>query len=397
MVTWIAALAALATPWVAQAQGNANPCDKNHYILRQKCSPADFPDTVMTGIATKTSIGAPLAVAVDAAGNVFFGNDQNAVYRVDPNGVLTLVAQPGGPPPPYDGWWIEWNPNALAAVDDVGNVYYVDAVEYVVRRIAMDGTTVTVAGRNGGSNVAYEDWGMPPTPANEGVVVGARATDLYLHPSAVGIDGAGNLYVASDRLDLDGLVKIAPDGVVTSFTPFDCDGSMPGAVCGASGHIAIDGAGNVYVGDYLCRVHAIAPNGVADIVAGSGYGLVNGSWYGPDDASSCLFRGNGGAAKAAGIGPVSGVALGPDGSLHIADPQFNCIHKVGTDGIISMLAGSCPGPWQFHGVLLAGPMGVAVDAAGNVYIADSGNERVLKLNPDGVMTTIAGLLPAVPQ
>jgi sugar lactone lactonase YvrE len=396
IVTWFVALAALAAPWVAQAQGTADPCDKNHYILRLKCGADDFPDIVTTGIATKTSIGAPLSIAVDAAGNVFFGNDQNVVYRVDPSGVLTLVAQPGGPPPPYDGWWINWNPNALAAVDGAGNVYFVDVVENRVQRIAIDGTIVTVAGHSGGRGDSghYEDgeWVVSSQPANDAVVVGARAIDVFFVPTAVAIDDAGNLYVTSERADLYGLVKVAPDGVVASFMPFGCGDSAPGTVCQASGHFAVDEAGNAFVPDSGCRVHAFSASGGTDIGAGSGY--YTGSPYG---SPTCLYLGDGGPAKAAGIGPASAVALGPDGSLYIADPQFNCIHKVGADGIIRMLAGSCPGSWQFHGVLLAGPSGVAVDAAGTVYIADTGNERILKLTPDGVMTTIAGLLPAVPQ
>jgi hypothetical protein len=102
-------------------------------------------------IADTLNIGAPLAIAVDAGGNEYFGNDQNAVYRVDPGGVLTLVAQPGGPPPPYDGWWGYANPNALAALDGAGNVYFVDVVDNRVQRIAIDGTIVTVAGRSGGA------------------------------------------------------------------------------------------------------------------------------------------------------------------------------------------------------------------------------------------------------
>ena len=406
MVTWIAALAALATPWVAQAQASGDPCDKNHYILRQKCSPADFPDTVMTGIATKTAIGAPRSVVVDAGGNVFFENDQSAIYRVDPGGALTLVAPPRATPTVDVDWSGDWIANELAALDGAGNVYFVDAAENLVQRIGIDGTIVTVAGRSGGGsgNSIFSDWwgwGGPTLPANDiAVVVGARAMDLYLVPSAVAVDDAGNVYIASERVDLDGLVKVAPDGVVTSFTPFDCGDSISGVACGTSGHIAVDSAGNVFVPDNHCHVDVIAASGATDIVAGSAYGYM----YSADSprlfaegAPTCLYSGDGGLAKAAGIGPASAVALGPDGSLYIADRQFNCIRKVGTDGIIRMLAGSCPGPWQFHGVLLDNPSGVAVDAIGNVYIADTGNERVLKLTPDGVMTTIAGTMPAVPQ
>jgi sugar lactone lactonase YvrE len=222
--------------------------------------------------------------------------------------------------------------------------------------------------------------------------VGARATDVFFVPTAVAIDGAGNLYVTSERSDLNGLVKIAPDGVVTSFMSFGCGDPATGAVCQASGHIAVDDTGNAFVPDSWCRVYAISASGGTDIVAGSGDYRMPSS-----GGTTCVYLGDGGPAQAAGIGPASAVALGPDGSLYIADPQFNCVHRVGADGIIRMLAGSCPGPWQFHGVLLAGPNGVAVDAVGNVYIADTGNERILKLTPDGVMTTIAGLLPAVPQ
>jgi sugar lactone lactonase YvrE len=148
--------------------------------------------------------------------------------------------------------------------------------------------------------------------------------------------------------------------------------------------------GTVASAVYPCLVNSISASGYSDVLAGSMYGY-------SQDSPTCLYSGDGVAARTAGIGAIGSLALGPDGSLYIAGFQFNCIHRVGTDGINRMFAGSCPGSWQFPGVLLNGPMGVAADAAGNVYIADTGNERVLKVTPHGVTTTIAGTMPAVPQ
>jgi sugar lactone lactonase YvrE len=386
IVTWIAALAALAAPGLAVAQGGSNPCDKNHYILHQKCSPADFPGTVIDGIATKTSIGMPNSVAVDAAGNVFFGSYQGVVYRVDTSGTLTLVALPGRPATGTE-WYDYWN--IFAALGNAGDVYLIDVVNNLVQRLDVDGTLVTVAGRSDGDYVYDEDLGQT-LPAN-GIVVGSRATDLYMVPDSVTVDGVGNLYITSSRADLDGLVKVAPDGTVSAFTPFACGDPGPDGICESSGHIAVDDAGNVFIPDYRCRIHVIAASGAFDVFAGSGYG------YGSASYTTCLHSGDGVPAKSAGLGVVLGIAAGTDGSVYFADYEFNCIRRVGIDGIVRTVAGSCPGPWQFQGVLLDHPQGVAVDAAGNVYIADTNNERVLKLAPDGVMTTIAGTMPAVPQ
>src|SRR6266581_2875799 len=107
------------------------------------------------------------------------------------------------------------------------------------------------------------------------------------------------------------------------------------------------------------------------------------------------FSGDGGPATGTTLASPSGVAVDAAGNLYIADHGHNRIRKVNTDGIITTVAGN--GTFGFSGdgglatsANLWGPTGVAVDAAGNLYIADYGNNRIRRVNTDGIITTVAG-------
>jgi sugar lactone lactonase YvrE len=154
--------------------------------------------------------------------------------------------------------------------------------------------------------------------------------------------------------------------------------------------VAVDGRGNVYIGEAIGRVRKVAPNGTISTVAGTG---VNG------------FSGDGGPATAAQLSWPISLAIDGAGSLYIADQYNYRIRKVTPDGIITTVAGigdnHLPGNGGYSGdggpatlARLGSPTGVALDTKGNLYIADEGNSRVRMVAADGTIRTFVG--PEVP-
>ena len=342
------------------------PC-KNHYILDEPCD-----DAVR---ALDAQLEMPGAIAVDGDGNVLFSSP-NIVYKIDRAGMLRRVAGngvagfsgDGGPardallnfPATYPE--LEADPFDYSellgplALDRVGNLYIGDAYNNRVRRVTPEGIIDTVIG------------------------------GLWW-PQGVGVDGAGNLFVADST---GTLFKRGAGGGVASLTAHDCGSHLAPGLCAPQG-IAVDAAGEVFATDIYCRVRKIDPNGAVRTVAGDER---------PDPTGNttwtCGYSGDGGPATLAALSWPFAVALDGSGNLFIADTYNHCIRKVAVDGIITTLAGRCGVAGDSSGepaavdALLDKPHGVAVDTQGNVYIADTGNHRIRKVTIDGIITTIAG-------
>ena len=148
--------------------------------------------------------------------------------------------------------------------------------------------------------------------------------------------------------------------------------------------MAVDAAGNLYIAVLsFSIIHKVDPSGTITTIAGVRRGSGSG------------FSGDGGPAVQARFKGLSDVAVDTDGNLYIADAGNQRIRRVDSSGIITTIAGT--GVEGFGGdggpavqAQLADPRGVAVDAAGNLYIADHRNHRIRKVNPSGTITTIAG-------
>lgn len=221
--------------------------------------------------------------------------------------------------------------------------------------------------------------------------VPATQTDLYL-PSGVAVDGLGDIFIADSHHNLvrevlgsgpnaGNITTIAGNGsagyegtnAVANNTPLN----VPGGV-------AVDGAGNVYIADTnnnVIREVNLATNTIAT-VAGNG---------------SPGYAGDGSAATSAELNSPEGIAVDAAGNLYIADTGNNAIREVNaTTGVMTTIAGTGAEGFSGDGSLataaqLSAPFGVALDASGNLYIADSGNNRVREVNATtGVITTIAG-------
>ncbi len=223
------------------------------------------------------------------------------------------------------------------------------------------GTTVMVS-TVAGSSYGYAD--------------GDAATAQFNVPYGVATDASGNMYVAD--MNNHKIRKITPEGVVTTFAggwQGFADGLGASAQFKSPAGVAVDASGNVYVADLENhKIRKITPSGLVSTLAGSTPGYADGT------GSSAQFNN------------PSGVASDASGNVYVVDTGNNKIRKITPLGIVSTLAGSTPGYADGSGTSaqFSYPQGIAADASGNVYVADSGNDKIRKITPAGVVSTIAG-------
>jgi len=248
------------------------------------------------------------------------------------------------------------------AMSAAGNVLVADGENQRIRQITPAAIVSTLAGTG-----------------DQGFLDGAAQDAHFNFPTAMVLDAAGNIYVADGENNR--IRKITPSGVVSTFAG-DSIAGYKDAIGKAARFdsptgLAIDAAGNLFVTDYENqRIRKIDPSGEVTTIAGSGV-------PGYKDA----------AGTAAQFSSPVGIAVDKSGNLYVTDWDYSVIRKITPGGDVSTFAGGLSeghADGMGKAAEFINPIGVSLDASGNLYIGDWGNHRIRKISPEGAVTTIAG-------
>jgi len=368
--------------------GNVYIADTDNHRIRKVIAATGVITTIAgTGFSGDSGDGGPAAaaqlnhpwdVAVDGDGNVYIADTDNHRIRkvIAATGVITTIAGVGwsgfdGDGGPATAAWLD-TPRGVA-VDDAGNVYIADTNNHRVRRV--DATSGDISPVAGTDFAGYN-----------GDDIAATSASLY-YPWNVALDSGGNFYIA-DSSNHRVRQVISATGFITTVAGtgafgFSGDGGPAvSAQLDTPYGVTVDGDGNLYIADYYnYRVRRV-DGATGDITTFAGTG-------------STVYNGDDIPATTANLYPY-GVAVDGAGHVYIADDQSCRARRVDTStGLITTVAGRSPG-YNGDGIAAADarlyyPRGAATDSDGNVYIADTSNHRVRKVDvATGRITTVAG-------
>jgi uncharacterized protein (TIGR03437 family) len=376
------------------------------------------------GPATQALLFQAEGVATDSAGNLYIAEAQgHRVRQVSPAGVIRTIAGTGQPGFSGDGGpadSAQLNAPYGLAFDNRGNLYIADLGNARVRRVAPDGSIASVAStplvspRNlavdSGGNLYISDFDgqqiykLGPDGALASFVGGLR------YPTALAVDRSGALYIADSenrvvrKFDRGVLTPIAAAATPTGLA-FDATGTLYIADSSSGQILKVPPAGGLFSTlPVSARDLAFGPDGSLYVSAGSPLqSLVERVLPGPARivaGGGSTAYGDQGDARDARLNHPTGVAVDALGNIYIADRDNHRIRRVAPDGIITTIAGTgAPGSTGDNGpatlARLNGPSSVSLDAAGDLYIADTGNHRVREFAPGGIMQAVASTVSPV--
>lgn len=334
--------------------------------------------TVEGGPAIAAGLNTPRGLATGPDGALYIADtNSHRVLRVTPDGRIVTYAGNGtsgfsGDGGPATSAQLNF-PTFVAFAPD-GSLYIADSYNNCIRRVSTKGIISTVAGVNGESGL-YGDGG-PATSAT------------LSNPNGIAFGRDGSLYIADT--DNNRIRRVAPNGAISTFagsgtsdTPgFGGDnGPATAARFDTPFAVAVGPDGSVYIADNgNNRIRRVAPNGTISTFAGNG---------------TATFSGDGGPASAASINSPYGITVAPDGTVYFADSSNSRIRRVTPNGTISTFAGN--GNFQSTGdggpaisAAFTAPLGLTLGSDNSLYIADYGAQRIRRVTPSGTIATFAG-------
>jgi sugar lactone lactonase YvrE len=330
------------------------------------------------GLATDASLDNPIGLAADRVGNVYIAESSYRIRRISAQGTIDTIAGTGAFG--YGSEFATASRSSLAvlrvlAAGPDGTLYFTEESQNAItmpfsriRKITRDGKLVTVAG---GSGVGHSKDGTLATQARVGLI------------SGLALDGHNNLYFSDLREHR--IQRVDSSGLLTTLAGaqrFAGDqGPAERAILNLPTSVFADNSGNIYAGEsWGLRIRKIDPSFTISTLAGNGQ-------FGD--------YGDGLPAEAASFSWLNDMARVPDGSLLVADFANNRVRRIDPSGIVSTFAGTGqPGGSGDGGpaanAQLTNPFGIAIDASGNVFISETFGHRIRKVTRDGKIVTIAG-------
>jgi trimeric autotransporter adhesin len=314
------------------------------------------------GQATAAELYAPTGVAVDVVGNLYITDrENNRIRKINTSGIITTIAGTG-----VAGYTGDGGPATLATLnkpygiilDAAGNILFSEVNNSCIRKISTDGIISTVAGTGVGG---YNGDGIPATAAQ---LSGA---------GGIAIDISGNIYISD--LDNHRIRKVTPSGEIVTIAGTGIagysgnNGPATAAQLNEPQGVALDGVGNIYFTDFgNNRIRKIDLSGTISTIAGGSSG----------------YSGDGGPATAAKLRNPIGICVSATSDIYFTEAWNHCVREINTSGIINTIAGTGAGGFAGDGFAattakLQSPTGVTIDAYGNLYIADWGNNRIRTL------------------
>jgi sugar lactone lactonase YvrE len=319
------------------------------------------------GVGSDAQFASAQALALAASGNLYVADSaNNTVRRITPAGVVTTIAGAGSIGSTDSGHpTARFRTPAGMAVDSLGNVWIADRGNNSIRRLTGS-TVTTIAGSTTGLS---------------GCVDATGAAARFASPESVAVDAAGNVFVADTGNNR--IRKITPAGVVSTFAGQDAAGGADGDRAVATFYspkgIAFDRSGNLFVADtWNHTIRKITPGGTVSTIAGQA------GASGSSDAVGAAAR----------FSYPWDVAVDADGNVFVADSANQVIRKIAPDHTVTTVAGLAGASGSLDGTGDAArfhdPMGLAIDEAGQLFVADSSNNTIRVVLDSGEVRTVAG-------